>query len=202
MMSFLAPLQNWLNSLAATRIVTARIWLRRSAVWAVVAAFLMIAVLAGLTFIAVGGFLSLRQTYTPWEAGLIVGGALLLLALISALVAWIVFERHPIVRPPLTAALNAADAAAATMGAETPVPPPPVAPVGAGVADLLQLGEQLGNTIRGVGIRRMDLVVGALVAGVVFGGSSALRRGLLTPRRRRSAQEQAQRPSRYRDSRY
>lgn len=196
MISFMPLLRNWLNTLAATRIVTARIWLRRSAMWAVVVAFLLLAILAGLAFIAVGGFMSLLDAYSPWEAGLIVGGALLLLALIGALVAWIVLQRHPAVRPPLQTPLSAAENAAATSM------PPSAADIGPEVATLLQLGEQIGSTIRGINVRRMDLVVGALVAGVVFGGSSALRRRLFRPRRGRPLHEQPSGPARHRHSRY
>ena len=166
-------LREWLNTVAATRMVTARLWLRRSAVWAVSAVFLGLAIVAGLGFIAVGGYLSLRSLYSPWEAGLIVGGTLLLLAFSGVLVCWVIFERQSAVRAPSSA--------------QTSMPPlaeaPPLA-VEPAVANLVQLSERLSSSIRGSGFKTLDFVVGALVAGLVFGGSPELRRRIGSPRRR------------------
>lgn len=203
MMAFMPLLRNWLNTLAATRIVTARLWLRRSIVWTVVAAFLVSAIIAGLGFIAVGGFLSLRVAYSPWEAGLIVGGTLLLIALVGALVAWILFQRRPKLGPPLnTPSVRAAAASAATAAADhTTASPPPPGITEPGVASLIQLGEQLGDTVRGFGIRKKDILVGALVVGVVLGGSPELRRRVFSFGRRRDEYGRSS-PTRDRNTQY
>lgn len=206
MMAFTPLLRGWFNTLTATRIVSARLWLRRSIVWTVVAAFLVLTILAGVAFIAAGSFLSLRDAYSPWVAGLIVGGTLLLIALIGALVSWIIYNRRPVLDPPLHASPMSAAAASATAAAvDSSVPPPPtpdmVRPDMAepGVSALLQLGEQLGDTIRGIGIRKKDIMIGALVAGVVLGGSPDLRRRVLKVPRRRDQYEQPPR-ARHRSS--
>lgn len=166
-------LREWLNTIAAARFLTARLWLRRSAAWAAVAAFLGLLLVAGLGFIVVGAYLSLRAEYSPWEAGLIVGGTLLLLALIGALISWLIFARQSFVRPlpPL----------------QVSVPPPAaVAPamVDPAVTNLVQLGERLGSSLRGSRIRTVDVMIGALVAGIILGGSPELRQRVGGQRRR------------------
>lgn len=176
-MNAIPLLREWINTVAAARILTARLWLRRSAAWAAVAAFLGLLLVAGLGFIVVGGYLSLRAEYSPWEAGLMVGGTLLLLALIGALVSWLILTRQPNARP------------LPSIAPELSVPPPAeIAPtlVDPAVANLVQLGERVSASLRGSGIKTVDVMIGALVAGVVLGGSPGLRSRVGAPRRRSS----------------
>lgn len=172
-MNVIPLLREWLNTVAAAQVLTARLWLRRSAAWAAVAAFLGLLLAAGLGFIVVGGYLSLRAEYSPWESGLMVGGTLLLLALIGALVSWLILTRQSAARPSIAPELS--------------VPPPAeIAPtlVDPAVANFVQLGEQVSATLRGSGIKTVDVMIGALVAGIVLGGSPGLRSRVGGPRRR------------------
>jgi hypothetical protein len=62
----------------------ARLWrgLSRSIIGAAIALLAVVAALEGLMVILIGSYASLILTREPWEAGLIIGGGLILLALL------------------------------------------------------------------------------------------------------------------------
>jgi hypothetical protein len=154
------------RGLAAQKAQQARAWWRRSVVATGLLVFCSLTALSGLGFIAVGGYIALSETFTPWEAGLIVGGAILVLSLVGALIArFVVLRRKP----------------AQPSGAQMPRPEE------AYVDAITHLGETIGAGLFKNGIRTTDIVIAALVAGTVLGASPALRDRLLRRKGRSSA---------------
>jgi hypothetical protein len=117
-------------------------------------------------FIAVGSYLSLSERMVPWKAGLIVGGGVLILSVIGALSAGFLVQRRKTTQPS-SKSQSAPDAAR--------------------IDSIARLGETIGASISKQGIRTVDVMIGALVAGALLGASPALRERLLRPGRRRSA---------------
>ena len=138
---------------------------RQHLVVAGVVAFCALAALGGLGFIAAGSYFSLRQGMAAWQAGLIVGGGVLVLSLIGALSARFFVHRR-----------------AATQQSSTNQP----APETVRIDSIAHLGETLGASVSKHGIRMADVMIGAMIAGTLLGASRALRERLLGPRRCRS----------------
>jgi hypothetical protein len=124
---------------------------------AILIAFCGLAVLVGVGFIAAGGYLSLRQSFSPWLSGLVVGGVILFLAFFAILMLWLSMRNKG--------------------AAQEPPPPRPEPPeLGSSrVNDVTQLGEAVGRQLSERGVRVTDVVIAALVAGAVLGARPALR---------------------------
>jgi hypothetical protein len=150
------------GDVATAKINDVRDQWRRRIVATGVMALCALAALCGLGFITVGSYLSLREGMVPWKAGLIGGGAMLALALIGALSARLLVHRRK-----------------ATQQAGGNQPPREAARIDS----IARLGETIGASICKQGIRATDVVIGALVAGVILGARPALRQRLLRPRR-------------------
>ena len=122
------------------------------------------AVVGGTAFIAIGTYLSLSEALTAWAAGLIVGGAILILSLIVAWIAWL-YTRKP--KQP-----------------QAPNQPPAQSAEAQAMVDTAaHRGEVVGASLSKSGIRTTDVMIAALVAGTILGGSPALRNRLLRRRR-------------------
>lgn len=120
-------------------------------------AFSAVIALGGLAFISVGSFLSLRETFTPWQSGLIVGGIVLGLSILIALLAWFVSPRRSI--PPI-------------QSTKTPTSEE-------NRMDTIEhLGETIGACIGRQNIKTTDVMLAALVAGAILGASPELRQRL------------------------
>jgi hypothetical protein len=146
----------------------ARLWrgLSRSILGAAVALLAVLAALEGLMIVLVGGYASLIQTMQPWAAGLIVGGALMLVAVIVlAIVAANLRRRERVLEPPPVGAHGFREDRAAV---DTPGLIKAAATEMIGKAD----------------IKVRDIALAALVAGLVLGVSPGLRRQLFGRRPR------------------
>jgi hypothetical protein len=106
--------------------------------------------------------LSLSEAMAAWQAGLIVGGDVLVWSLICALSARLIVRRRK-PTPPCNRNPSEADAAR--------------------IDSIARLGETIGASMNRHGIRMADVMIGALVAGTVLGASPALRERVLHPRR-------------------
>ncbi|MGA9573089.1 MAG: hypothetical protein WBS20_03980 [Lysobacterales bacterium] len=151
-------LHGLLKGLAENALSSVRAWWERRLIETTLMLFCGLATLGALGFVAVGGYISLCQFFSPWQSGLIVGGILLLLSLTGALLLWRFTKSaapHPAPRSEC----------------------PETAP-GTGQApldDVAQLGEIIGARLGQRGIHKTDVMLSALVAGTVIGVSSALR---------------------------
>jgi hypothetical protein len=143
----------------------ARLWhgLSRSIIGAVLAMLAALAALEGLAIVMVGGYASLKQTMEPWEAGLIVGGAIILAAVILLAVIASVIRRQgqaPELPPPSHRIHHAGRY------------PEPAAATDASSLLKTAAAEMIGK----VDIKARDIALGALVVGLVLGASPGLRR--------------------------
>jgi hypothetical protein len=131
-----------------------RSWFRPRAAAARIAFFAALVALGGLGFIAAAGYLALRELLEPWQAAAIVGGAMLILSLGGLVTNRLVLHRRsntPERRPPESGSDdNRLDSAA-------------------------RIGETLGAGLWDLGLRKTDVVIGALVTGTVLGASPELR---------------------------
>lgn len=161
--------------------------LRRGAIMGGAALFVALLMLIGILFLALGAMLSLAGQMPPWQAGLIVGGALVGLALIALLLlrwrhdwsrgsaqgaSWRAFRRGE------TRSMDDDDAACTGQSGyrHGPEAVPPRDGVDDRMDQASQLGEALGNQVRRRGSPPSDIMLAALAAGVALGASSALRR--------------------------
>jgi len=119
-------------------------------------AFLAVAI------IAVGSYASLSESYTPWIAGLIVGAAVLVIALIVIAVA-----RH-MAQPGFSQQTKPRAAPAMEQAA----------PSQRQVDAVSSIGEHLGASLNNGRVKTIDVLIAALVAGTVLGASPALRNRL------------------------
>jgi len=127
------------------------------------AIFATLAAFGGLVFLLLGAYLSLAKVLQPWQAGAIVGGAMILIAFIALwIIAGAITKQGRMAAPP-----PSPSGTFATAGA----PQPP-----GSVPDTLRaaIGEMLGAT----GVKTSDIAIGALVAGLVLGASPRLRQRL------------------------
>ena len=147
------------NFAAAKIDQAAGLWRRSMLVAGVMAACILLA-LCGLGFIAAGAYLLLREIVLPWQAALIVGGAMLAISLCGVLCARFLLVRHP--RAP-------------ARKADEPVRPHEQDPVES-VADV---GRVIGAGLSRQGVHKADLLLGALLAGALLGASPGLRDNLL-----------------------
>ncbi len=141
----------------------AKLWhsLGRSAVLLSLAIFATLAAFGGLVFALLGIYLSLEAVMEPWLAGVIVGCAMVLIAVIAL---WIVArlitkQGRPETLPPS----SKPTLAAAHKPPET-------------VSETLRA--TVGDVLGASNIRASDVVLGALVAGLVLGASARLRERL------------------------
>jgi len=144
----------------------------RSVVYATLVRLSAAVALLAVAVIAVGGYISLSTQYTPWIAGLIVGGVVLVLALIVTLFVWRMTHPHvsTSTRPTV---------------AETDAPPPSKRQVDA----ITRMGEDIGAGLKNGQVKTIDVLIAALVAGTVLGASPALRHRILQRRWRAREQE-------------
>lgn len=142
-----------------------RVWGRRRMLEALLMILCGLAILGGLSFIAVGGYLSLRLHYAPWLSGLIVGAILLLLATGTAL----------LTRRCLRADVQPAPSAPAREAT-------PQRSGQAQIDNAEHLGEVIGRHVSRKGIRSTDVLLAALAAGTVLSAAPALRRRRRQPR--------------------
>jgi ABC-type nickel/cobalt efflux system permease component RcnA len=142
----------------------AKLWqaLSRSAVLLSLAIFATLAAFGGLVFALLGFYLSLETVLEPWAAGMIVGGAMILIALIAL---WVIARL--IAKQGRTGALRPSSSSAFAAAAQ---------PSGDNLPDTLRAGarEMLGAA----NIRTSDIMIGALVVGLVLGASPRLRQSL------------------------
>jgi len=135
-----------------------------------IGACLLIA-LGGLGFIAVGGYVTLCEIYSPWVSGLIVGATALLLSLLAILLLSISMR-------------NVSRQKTESFGGQAPERE---ARESAQVDNVMHLGEALGSHLSQRGVRLTDVALAALVAGTVLGTGPALQRRRQN-RRRAAAQ--------------
>jgi hypothetical protein len=110
--------------------------------------------LGGLVFIAVGGYLSLSDLYSPWLSGLIVGGVILALSIAGALSLWLAMRGH-------TAPKRGRSRASPSEQTQ--------------VDNVAYLGEIIGAHLSRQGIRTIDVMLAALAAGIALSASPAVR---------------------------
>ncbi|MDZ7750356.1 MAG: hypothetical protein U5S82_01570 [Gammaproteobacteria bacterium] len=155
---------SWLRGMAGGVLAAARarvraVW-RRGLAMAVLSLVLALLAVSGAGFLVLAAYLALAQVMAPWSAALIVGGALVGVALLGALGVWLILRgRH--------------DGAASQSA-----PPAAGAPADADerpVDMAARLGEDLGQRLGRRGVRVSDVMVAALVAGTLLGASPALR---------------------------
>jgi len=138
----------------------AKLWqaLSRSAVLFSLAIFATLAAFGGLIFALLGVYLSLETALAPWAAGMIVGGATILIAFVALwIIARLLARQGRMGMAPSSAAFAAA--------------PQPSSIGNAPDALRSTVSEMLGAA----NVRTSDIVIGALVAGLVLGASPRLR---------------------------
>jgi hypothetical protein len=155
----------WLRALAggitAATMHNVRAWWRRSVAAMALMVFLGLTALGCLAFVSVGVYDSLREILPAWQAGLIVGGGLVAIALLVTLIVVLVILKW-----------------SKKAGRAEKKPPP----VQEQLDDIAHLGETIGASL-GKGVRTTDVMIAALVAGTVLGASPALRDRLFRRRR-------------------
>lgn len=161
-------IREWFGAVTAATFGRVREQLQRSLLLGAVAAFCSLLALCGLGFVAVGGYLSLREALAPWQAGLVVGGAALVLSLSGVLAAYFLTRRQ-----------------GNTPQHSTDHPGREEAPLDS-AADL---GRAIGAGLARHGVHSTDVMLGALLAGTVLGASQGLRNK--PPRRGRCSGEEA-----------
>lgn len=140
-----------------------RAWCRRRVAEMGLMIFFGLATLGGLGFIAVGAYVSAREAYAPWLAGLMVGAAIVILAVIAGLIVHRITQRR------------------------SPSGPPPAPPTKANqvqIDNAAHLGELIGGHVSQRGIRTTDVAIAALVAGVILNTGPAVRKRLKKRRRK------------------
>lgn len=154
-------IQSFTSIVAAEK---AKLWqaLSRSAVLLALAIFAALAAFGGLVFALLGIYLSLEAVVEPWTAGIIVGCAMIVIAFVAL---WVIARlitkqgRTPELPPRSSATLAAAS------------PPPGAIPE--------SLRATVSDVLGAAHIRTSDIVIGALVAGLVLGASTNLRQRLI-----------------------
>lgn len=111
-------------------------------------------IVVGMIFVLIGLYLSLAEKMPSWEAGMIVGGGVVLLAVI-----WLIVIAQQGKDPPFKAN-NASEQASDDPTA--------------------QLGSMIGDIVAKSNVKSSDIVLATLIAGLVLGASPSLRRRILT----------------------
>lgn len=135
----------------------AKLW-RSSVRLAIVMALLGLAVMAvvvGMVFVLYGLYLSLAESLPPWQAGVIVGGVVVLFAAILLLV--IAQQSRP-------APIKSSNPPEQTTSDDSTA----------------QLGSVIGDIVAKSNVKSSDIVLTALIAGIVLGASPGLRQRILT----------------------
>ncbi|MDP1548637.1 MAG: phage holin family protein [Nitrosomonas sp.] len=134
----------------------AKLW-RSSVKLAIMMSLLGLAVMAvvvGMVFMLYGLFLSLTETFPPWQAGVIVGGVVVFFAAILLMV---------IAQQSRAVPLKSNNLPEQT--ADDPT---------------AQLGTVIGDIVAKSNVKSSDFVLTALIAGIVLGASPSLRQRILT----------------------
>ena len=135
----------------------AKLW-QSSVRLAIVMALLGLAVMAvvvGMVFVLYGLYLSLAESLPPWQAGVIVGGVVVLFAAILLLV--IAQQSRP-------APIKSSNSPEQTTSDDSTA----------------QLGSVIGDIVAKSNVKSSDIVLTALIAGIVLGASPSLRQRILT----------------------
>ncbi len=114
----------------------------------------VMAVVVGMVFVLYGLYLSLVETFPPWQAGVIVGGIVVFFATILLMVI-------------------AQQSRAVTIKSSNP-------PEQAADDPSAQLGAVIGDIVAKSNVKSSDFVLTALIAGIVLGASPSLRQRILT----------------------
>lgn len=155
MRAVLNPLLDFL----AVEKVRLRRGLSRSALGLGVGLFAGLAALEGLMILLVGGYASLAESKEPWVAGMIVGGTMILVAVIALAVVGLGLRRGRAAAPASMAQPRFVDAR--------------------DEADSASLLKAAAEMIGRADIKARDVALLALVAGLALGASPRLRRRLL-----------------------
>ena len=133
----------------------ARLW-RGSVRLAMIMSLLGLAVMAGIVgmiFVLCGLYLSLAETMKPWEAGLIVGGGVMFFAAILIMVI-------------------------AGQGRAAPLEGNAI-PEQSANDHTAELGSKIGDIVAQSNVKSSDIVLTALIGGIVLGASPRLRQQIL-----------------------
>jgi hypothetical protein len=156
----LIPVLRSLADLAGAEAARWRRGAARSAIGLALALLAVLAALEGLNILLIGLYASLLRTQPAWEAGLLVGGVVIVLA---ALALAVIARR---LRSPR---------------AIPPLPPPGARPESARLDSApAVLGATAAELIGRTNLRARDIALAALVAGLVLGASPDLRRRLFS----------------------
>ena len=115
----------------------------------------VMAVIVGMVFVLYGLYLSLAESLPPWQAGVIVGGVVVLFAAILLLV--IAQQSRP-------APIKSSNPPEQTTSDDSTA----------------QLGSVIGDIVAKSNVKSSDIVLTALIAGIVLGASPSLRQRILT----------------------
>jgi hypothetical protein len=118
--------------------------------------FFALFAVGGLIYLSIACYLALREIVDPWQAGLILGGGLLVLSLLGVFTTWFFLWRHP------------DKYAGESIGSRLEQPP--------SVDAVTRLGEAISAPLGQRDIRTIDIMIAALAAGTVLGASPALRK--------------------------
>jgi uncharacterized membrane protein YjjB (DUF3815 family) len=141
----------------------AKLWhsLGRSAVLLALAIFATLAAFGGLVFALLGIYLSLETVMAPWLAGVIVGCTMILIAVIALWIIMRLFTKQG--RPETLPSASTSTLAAAHQPSGT-------------VPEALRA--TVGDVLGASNIKASDIVIAALIAGLVLGASGRLRERL------------------------
>lgn len=166
---------------ATSKIYQLRLWWRRSVFDAVLLVFCALLAIVGISVITVGSYVSLSSVYTPWIAGVIVGGVILVMSALGGLATWHV--TRPLHSPPGpgNSQRNAMDyRSGSESDGEAREHASGESPASHSQIDAVtHIGERIGESLNNGRIKTTDVVLAALVAGTVLGASPALRQRIL-----------------------
>lgn len=114
----------------------------------------VMAVVTGVIFVLVGLYLSLAESFPPWQAGMIVGGGTILCATILLIV---------LAQQGKDVSIKAGSSSAQVSDESA-----------------TQLGSTLGVIAAKSNIKTSDVILTVLISGIVLGASPSLRRQILT----------------------
>ncbi len=155
-------LPKWLGDIIATEY--AKLW-RGSIRLALIISLLGLAVMAvvvGMIFVLFGLYVSLAETMKPWEAGLIVGGGVVFFAIILIVII--------------------AGQGRVISSKTSPIANPIANPISEQSSNdsTAHLGSIIGNIIAQSNVKSSDIVLTALIGGIILGASPRLRQQILT----------------------
>lgn len=115
--------------------------------------FAVMAVVVGMIFVLSGFYLALAETMKPWEAGVIVGGGVVSLATIMIMIIAVQGRSVPPQNNTLSEQSDNNSSA--------------------------QLGSMIGDIVAKSNVKSSDIVLTALIGGIVLGASPRLRQQIL-----------------------